>query len=276
MLQLDSSPQNAANAMVSAPGRYVFPTWWGGMAMSPEPPQIADKLVELRMAVGGIAAKKVQGDFAPKFPVRGAKELAQKLAQALSDLNMVAPTVAQEINLVPTETIPDNKTASGKPVFRTLAHIKATVRIGAPDGSFVECVGSGHGGDVDDKAGGKASTYAWKDAIFKGLTVPDQDMVDTDDEEPSASKGGPTRNDVPSKATTAGSKIKAPSADGGASVNAIIAEVAVADEDALEAIKKRIMSGEAGLSGADKLKASAAFVARRKAIEESKNTKETK
>ena len=267
MLNLEPTPTNP-NAMVSTEGRYVFPTWWGGMAVSPSPPQIAAKMVELRMAVGGIAAKKVAGGA--MFPVRGAKELAQKLAQALSDLDMVAPTVAQEITLANTMDIPDNKTASGKPVFRTLAHIKATVRIGAPDGSFVECVGSGHGGDVDDKAGGKASTYAWKDAVFKGLTVPDQDMIDTDDEQPSEP---PQRGPKPTGKveTPAGSKVKAPSNDGGSKLEEILKRVAIADESVLEVIKNEIVSGEAGLSGADKLKASAAFVQRRKALEEAKN-----
>ena len=38
--------------IVSQPGQYVFPTYWGGMAVSPTPPQIHAKLRELRQAVG--------------------------------------------------------------------------------------------------------------------------------------------------------------------------------------------------------------------------------
>jgi hypothetical protein len=62
------------------------------------------------------------------------------------------------------------------------------------DGSYVDFVGSGHGSSSDDKAGGKASTYAWKDAIIKGLSMPDADMADTDDESvPLAKTATPTK-----------------------------------------------------------------------------------
>src|SRR3954469_5381905 len=104
-------PLQPMSPMVSQRGQYVFPTYWGGMAVSPSPPQIHAKLRELRQAVGGLKAKKVQGG--PMFPVRGAKELAQKLAQALNDLDMVAPVIAQEVTLVDTANIPSNSTSSG-------------------------------------------------------------------------------------------------------------------------------------------------------------------
>src|SRR5688500_7406109 len=82
---------------------YVFPAYWGGVTKSSRPPLIHEKIRELRLAVGGLAAKKQQGG--PMFPVRGAKELAQKLAQALCDLDLVAPVVSQDVTLVPTENI---------------------------------------------------------------------------------------------------------------------------------------------------------------------------
>lgn len=159
---------------------FVFPSAYGGYVGSQTAPQIHNMMKQLRQEVGAVKAVKAAGG--PLFPVRGAKDLAQKLANALNALNMEAPVVAQEITLLEADKIPKNENAKGNPVFRTLAHVKATVRLIAPDTSFIDMVGSGHGGDVDDKSGGKASTYAWKDAILKGLSIPHEDMVDTDDD----------------------------------------------------------------------------------------------
>ena len=64
----------------------------------------------------------------------------------------------------------------------TACTTRSVVRIEAEDGSYRDFVGTGQGADNQDKAGGKASTYAWKDALVKGLCLPDADMVDTDDE----------------------------------------------------------------------------------------------
>jgi hypothetical protein len=257
---MENLEQAMNGTIASMEGRYVFPAYWGGMVVSSKPPQIHAKLRELRQAVGGLKAKKVQGG--PMFPVRGAKELAQKLAQALNDLDMVAPVIAQEVTLVDTDKIPSNATSSGKPVFRTLAHVKSTVRVGAPDGSYVDMVGSGHGGDVDDKAGGKADTYGWKIAILKGLTIPEEDMIDTDDDSSdrpdpraarntSATKPAPVQDGVPARG-----KVESAAPD----LNDIILRIAAADEAALTEIKAE---AKANFSGAELLKISTAFVKRR-------------
>jgi len=257
-----------SEAAANTPGvEYVWPCWWGGVTRSSVAPTIAAKLREARLHIGGFAAKKAQGG--PSFPVRNAKELAQKLAQALSDLDMVASVVSQEVTLLPTDTIPDNKTSSGKPVFRTLVHVKATVRIGAPDGSFIEVVGSGNGGDVDDKAGGKASTYAWKDAVTKGLTVPEQDLMDTDDEAPSEGSAPETLKRQPSKSEAKAVTVTADESTLAATTVRIAAATTIAD---LEKIKDDIKSGKIALAGADKLRASTAFVAKRKQLDEATAT----
>jgi hypothetical protein len=268
-------PLQPMNPMVSQPGQYVFPTYWGGMAVSPNPPQIHGKLRELRQAVGGLKAKKVQGG--PMFPVRGAKELAQKLAQALNDLDMVAPVIAQEVTLVDTKDIPANANSSGKPVFRTLAHVKSTVRVGAPDGSYVDMVGSGHGGDVDDKAGGKADTYGWKIAILKGLTIPEEDMVDTDDDSSDSGESTPKaaskRNLAPGSPAIA-KTMDAPGPDlkrDDSSVDAVVKRIQVAEDAELTAIKDGIQNGSIALAGADRLRASTEFVKRRKILDAAKN-----
>lgn len=249
---------------------YVFPCYWGGATKSANPPQIHKAIRDLRAEVGSLAAKKQAGG--PMFPVRGAKELAQKLAQALNDLNLVAFPQAQEVHERDTANIPGNTTASGKPVFRTLVHVKTTVRLGAPDGSFVDFVGSGHGGDVDDKAGGKGDTYAWKAAILKGLCIPDQDMVDTDDEAPSEEKG---RGASKLKSVPAATKLETPPKDGASDpvpedasgLAYVIAQIGRAEKlSDLEAIAAGIKSGTLALAGADRLRASQAYVARKKAL----------
>lgn len=147
---------------------YKFRTADGGEAMSTSPPMIHGALIRLRRAVGGLQAKKQANG--PAYAVRSAKDLGIKLREALDAVGLTCSVVGQDVTLLPTER-------------GTACHIKSLVRVEAPDGSFRDFVGSGHGMDKDDKAGGKASTYAWKDALVKGLSLPDQEMVDTDDEE---------------------------------------------------------------------------------------------
>lgn len=270
MTTLDNSV-GELNPTVSVPGRYVFPTYWGGMAVSTQPPKIHQGMTDLRRAVGSLAAKKQQGG--PMFPVRSAKELMQKLAEGLDELGMQAFPVAQEVHHFDTSTIPSNATASGKPVFRTLAHVKATVRVAASDGSYVDVVGSGHGGDVDDKAGGKADTYAWKSALLKGLCVPEQDMPDTDDEAPS-DEASTASAPKAKPATPAPKPMAGQSTDSiKARLDSMLVEIESADDAKLEELKDEITTGRAGFNMAQKLSASAAFVKRRAILEKEKESK---
>lgn len=249
-----------------------------GQTAGDPPPQIHALLLELRRAVGSVAAKKQQGG--PMFPVRGAKELNQKLAQALNDLNMLAPVIDQKVTFIDTDKIPGNQTASGKPVFRTLVHVVATVRVIAPDGSYLDMVGSGHGGDVDDKAGGKASTYAWKDAIFKGLTIPQEDIEDTDDDAPSTTsvsspgKPAPVRSAKPDREDSGPTQPPPAEPDGGTSeggLDYVMGKIKEAETNKslpqLEAIKEAIAKGTLSLAGSDRLRASKRWVEAKSAIE---------
>lgn len=235
-------------------------------------PQIHGLLLKLREEVGSLAAKKQQGG--PMFPVRGAKELNQKLAEGLRKLNLLAPVVDQKVTHLDTKDIPANINDRGRPTFRTLVHVVATVRIIAPDGSYLDFVGSGHGGDVDDKAGGKASTYAWKDAILKGLSVPHEDMVDTDDDA-SDGHGNPGGSSSHNTQTSRQANQPPPSR----SVDAASTKVegsgyayvegkikAATTEAELEEIKLAIANGTLALAGADRLKASKLWVERKKEI----------
>jgi hypothetical protein len=146
---------------------YSWEAWWGGTVTSPNPPEIVSATKKIRAHVGGLKSVKTPGGAA--FPVRSGKELMIKLRAALDEYGYDAPVVDIEGGDVPTDK-------------GTTAFLKATVELRCPDGSFTQFVGAGHGADRDDKAGGKASTYAWKDALTKGLSIPDAEMADTDDE----------------------------------------------------------------------------------------------
>lgn len=278
--------------------KYAFPGAYGGVVLSDKPPLIHDLMRKLRLEIGAVEAKKSTEKYGPKFPVRGAKDLAQKLANALNTLNMEAPVIAQEITLLETgeNKIPGNMRESGNPVFRTLAHVKATVRLIAPDASFIDMVGSGHGGDVDDKSGGKASTYAWKDAILKGLSIPHEDMVDTDDDSSNddsqptrggakGSKGAKTRMGDQKAEFVAGGTSKVQDGSGVETAGPATAEIlSVSDSDEkgltyvlaqiakanseldLEQIRSAVKSGVLALHGADRLAATKAFMERKKEL----------
>lgn len=161
---------------LEAPTVYTFTTAYAGMVHGKEPPQIHDLMGELRRLVGSLEAKRVPGGA--QFPVRDSKELIQKLAPALDKLNMLA--VPFEVEPMPFEVEFTNK--DGKINPGTGCTTRTTVRFIAPDGSFLDVKGIGGGLDKDDKAAGKSSTYAYKDGVLKGLTLPNKDMVDTDDE----------------------------------------------------------------------------------------------
>lgn len=241
----------------------MFQNAWQGGTRSLVVPQIHSKLLELRREIKSLAAKKTPN---VPFPVRGAKDLAQKMADALNKLDLIAPVVDQKFTHLPTgaELVGTNK--SGAPAYRSLIHVVATVRVIAPDGSFVDMVGSGHGADSDDKAGGKASTYAWKDALLKGLTIPDQDMIDTDDSAGDASGDGRSEpvNVAKPQAKIATIPDAATDLPG---LNYALTQIAEAKTlDDMAVIKKAIVSGSIDLSGGDKLKASAAYVAKEKAL----------
>ena len=135
--------------------------------------KILKDLVELRKKIGGLKAERKPGIT---FAVKSAKDLLIRLRDAGDELNMplVGAIVSSNTQLLgPIQVF--NKDGIG-------CHTTVVVRFMSSDGSYVDFAGSGHGTSNDDKAGGKAHTYAWKAAIINGLCLPDNDMVDTDDE----------------------------------------------------------------------------------------------
>lgn len=129
-------------------------------------------LSNLRKRVGTIKAKKKEG---VRFKVRSAEDLADKLRDAaIEEGLLIYPVKADGHGFV----VEDG----------TLAEVNLTVRIQAVcDGSYIDVAGFGLGADSQDKAGGKAGTYAWKTALIQTLIAGGAE--DTDDTD-TAIKGG--------------------------------------------------------------------------------------
>lgn len=137
---------------------------------------MADKILAdlelLRNAIGGLKAERKQG---VPYAVKSAKDLMLKLRNAMDDLHMHVIPVKKSIAVLPYTTDRNGNTI-------ITAMVTGTYRVTADDGSFVEYEGVGFGAANDDKGAGKAATYAWKNGLIEVLSLPDDDMIDTDDE----------------------------------------------------------------------------------------------
>ena len=174
-----NNESSAAAITASKPANvYRWKAWWGGEVVSDVKPEIPAMLLALRKKVGGLQAKKTTGG--PSFAIKSSKELEIKLRDACDELGI---PVCGPVGVDGGNIDVDRGTA---------AFVKVVQRIGCSDGSYIDFVGIGHGADTQDKAAGKASTYARKDALTKGLIAPDKEMPDTDDEE-SPIEGGVKR-----------------------------------------------------------------------------------
>jgi hypothetical protein len=140
---------------------------------------VLTKLANLRKRVGVVKAEKKDG---VKFKVRSADKLADKLRKAADEEGLlIYPVFAQ---------------GRGYPVEDgTLAEVNLTLRIQAlSDGSFIDVMGFGLGADTQDKAGGKAGTYAWKACLIQTLLAGGaEDTDDTDTPIPGGVKAKGTR-----------------------------------------------------------------------------------
>ena len=135
------------------------------------PNTVLDYHSAVRNSVGGLKAEKKGG---VPFPVKSAKDLMLKLRKALDEHNC-----AITVSRAEPYTLPYTEDKNGNNVTNFYVSVELTFH--TPAGTMVFC-GLGGGSSTDDKALGKASTYAFKDAVVKGFTLPDDDMVDTDDE----------------------------------------------------------------------------------------------
>ena len=145
-------------------------TWWsqqgGRMAESEGTADVYKLFAELRSEVGVLKAKKKDG---VRFKVRSADELADRVRPVADRLGLLI--------------YPVSVSAKGHVVEGgTLAEATITLRVRAlSDGSYFDITGFGLGADTQDKAGGKAGTYAWKTALVQALTAGgEKDTDDTD------------------------------------------------------------------------------------------------
>jgi hypothetical protein len=135
-------------------------------------PAVLSLLAQLRKEVGVLKAKKKEG---VRFNVRSAEELNDRIRGKAIELGiLIYPVSAYGKGHV----VDDG----------TLAEVNLTLRIQAvSDGSYIDVQSFGLGADNQDKAGGKANTYAWKSALIQTLLAGGAE--DTDDSD-APIKGG--------------------------------------------------------------------------------------
>lgn len=159
---------------------YYYPTTitTGILTMPAQTTQkIHTDLIALRKKIGNLEAKQRQGVM---YKVKSWEELEEKLRLAADELEMPmagSPVSQKHHYYEPIVGVDKN----GKPQTMLIHHCESTIRFMSSDGSYVDFVGSGHGSGTDDKSGGKASTYAQKDGVLKGLRIPNNIIPDTDD-----------------------------------------------------------------------------------------------
>lgn len=159
--------EHAARALMATAREMNEGTYWvpGDLRRSVMG-DVFQKFAELRHEVGVLKAKKKDG---VRFKVRSADELADKVRPAADRLGLLIYPVRVEAR--------GHVVESG-----TLAEATVTLRVQAiSDESYFDIVGFGLGADNQDKAGGKAGTYAWKTALVQALTAGgEKDTDDTD------------------------------------------------------------------------------------------------
>lgn len=160
-----------------------------------KPGKILELWWQLRKRVGIIEAKKKDG---VKFKVRSSEDLIDKVREESNELGiLIYPSVGEGKGHV----VEDGTLAEQN--LRVIAQA-------VEDGSCLVFTGFGLGADTQDKAGGKAGTYAFKAALIQALLAGGKEnakklgVADTDDEDepiaggvkPKTRKKGPTPDEV--------------------------------------------------------------------------------
>ncbi len=138
------------------------------------PGAILKKWFELRQLVGNVALKQKPG---MKFKTRAATDTYDQIRAAADELGILIYPAEGKGSL----QVVDNGTLCG---------VELTIYAQAvEDGSTLAIYGFGLGADSQDKAGGKAGTYAFKQALIQatlagGEKTPKKDRIpDTDDDD---------------------------------------------------------------------------------------------
>jgi hypothetical protein len=148
---------------------------------------IAEKFKQLRAKLGGLKAEQKDG---VRFKVKSADVLVAKLRPALDELDLVLfPAQAKTQGQVHEYEV--ERRGNQEFALATSASVEVEYCLGAPDGSYVNFTGFGQGADNQDKAGGKAFTYALKAACVQAFNMPNAEygVGDTDDTDTPISGG---------------------------------------------------------------------------------------
>lgn len=154
------------------------------------PGLILRKWFNIRQAVGNIELKQKTG---MKFKTRASTDLYDKIRVAADTEQVLIYSASGE--------------SEGKVVDSgTLADVELTIICQAvEDGSYIELYGYGQGADTQDKAGGKAGTYAFKQALIQAClaggekTPKSQRIADTDDDDAPIPGGVKPKSSKPSQ-----------------------------------------------------------------------------
>jgi hypothetical protein len=155
-----------------------------------KPGRILELWVQLRKRVGVVALKKKNG---MKFETRAATDTYDQVREAADELGILI--------------YPHEGKGEGKVVDSgTLCDVTLNIICQAiEDGSCISIFGYGQGADTQDKAGGKAGTYAFKQALIQaclagGAKTPKKDRIpDTDDTDEPIPGGVKARSAKPSQ-----------------------------------------------------------------------------
>lgn len=145
-----------------------------GLREDGTPGDILKLWLELRKRVGNVALKQKTG---MKFKTRAATDTYDQVRAAADELGVL---------IYPNQAVGEGKVVDNG----TLCDVTLDIVCQAvSDGSSIRIAGYGLGADTQDKAGGKAGTYAFKQALIQaclagGEKTPKKDRIpDTDDED---------------------------------------------------------------------------------------------
>jgi hypothetical protein len=136
-------------------------------------------LIPKIMASVGAVGKDQKNEF-QKYKFRGIDDLYNAVQPALVSAGVFCVPSVQDCQTF------EAAGKDGKVSFRVL--LKINHRFYAPDGSYIEVVTMGEGLDTSDKASNKAMSAAMKYAFIELLSLPTEDIEDSDRETPEAKK----------------------------------------------------------------------------------------
>lgn len=160
-----------------------------GFTAGGTPGKVLGLFVQLREHVGSLAPqeKELANGRKLNFKIRPADVLIDRIRPKANELGLL---------IYPARAVGKGEVLSeAEGEGGTYAEVLVRARVQAvEDGSYLEFEGFGLGADGQDKAGGKAGTYAWKQALLQALLAGGGEDTDDDD---APVKGGPKKKATP-------------------------------------------------------------------------------